>query len=59
MAKFVIRQIEEYQDNLNVTYFMHGELPLPKVLVDDINECTFKQFGENAMGEKMYYRVEH
>ena len=59
MGKFVNRKIEEYWDGLNTTWFLHGDEPLPRVLVDDISQCTFKQFGENAYGQKMYYRVEH
>lgn len=59
MGKFVERMIEEYWDGLNTTYFLHGEEPLPRVLVDDISQCTLHKFGTNAMGEKMYYRVEH
>lgn len=58
MGYFVNRTIEEFDDGLNTTYFLHGDQPLPKFLFDDIEQCLYCRFGSNFLGEKMYFRVD-
>ena len=57
MGYFVKRKIEEYKDNYNTTYFLQGDQPLPKVLIDDIDNVRYVQFAINPFGEKMYYKI--
>lgn len=53
------RTIEEHDDGLNKTYFLHGSLPLPKMLIDEIEGFIYVGFGWNGQGERMYYRKEY
>lgn len=57
MAKFVNRSIEEHDDGMNITYFLYGDKPLPRMLIDDIEGVIYQRFGENAFGEKMYFKI--
>lgn len=51
------REIEEYDDGLNITYFLIGDIPKSKILVDEIDGFIYKKFGINPFGEEMYYRI--
>lgn len=57
MGEFVEREFERFEDALNVTWFLHGSKPTPRLLVDDINQCKFERFGCNSFGEDMYFRI--
>jgi hypothetical protein len=57
MGEFVKREIERYEDSLNVTWFLHGSKPTPRLLVDDITQCKFERFGRNSFGQDMYFRI--
>ncbi len=55
MGHFVIREIERYDDGLNVTYFISGPNP-PTVFIDDIEGCYYFAIGWNAYKERMYMK---
>ena len=57
MAKFIERDIEEYDDGLNITYFLHGDKPLSKTLIDDIEQVYYKRFGWNSFDEPVYFKI--
>jgi hypothetical protein len=58
MGKIVKRIIEKYNDGLNTTYFLHGDKPLPKMLIDEIENCIYITLGYNSFNERMYVRIE-
>lgn len=56
MGKFVTRWVEVFNDTLNRTYFLQGDDPKPRIFIDDIEGFCYESFGENANGEKMYFK---
>lgn len=54
---FVNRRIEKHEDSLNVTYFLHGDQPAPRILLDDIEQVVYSSFGWNQYEERMYFRI--
>ena len=56
MGHFVNREIEEYTDDLNTSYFLNGDYPKPNIFIDDIEGFIYKWFASNPFKEKMYYR---
>lgn len=55
MGRFVKRWTRIENDGKNLTGYLMGELPLPQVLVDDVEGLVFKRFGVNWHGEPMYF----
>jgi len=55
---FINRHIEEYTDEKDIVYFLHGEQPLPGMLLDDIKGVVYKFFRRSASRQRMYLKID-
>lgn len=57
MTEIKDRSIEEYSDGGNVSYFLHGQKPLPKIFIDLVAGYIYHILGWNYDGETIYVRM--
>jgi len=61
MGKIINRTIEFFRNEEDVEvieeYYFHGEHPRANILVDDIFQCMYLNYGNNKYGEDRYRKV--